>query len=224
MKKFFILSQNLPLKWKTILIELQISVEIFSYWYGSGILVKEIDIIKFLNAMGLEVEYQIMTSTQDVYRLTTKSVRSVIPKVHVARWRGCQKAASFKSVTEEILLPYLKKNIIIDVPHNWPTKLADDGCLHILLWSSPVGWSNIIPPQKIWGVSVPCRDKSMLFSNNGFLITDNISGYKIGELLRNCLYIYHDICHVGTKSEVVLYQKILEKSLNYFKLIQNPTS
>lgn len=216
MKKFFIPLYELPIDWKFNLQQNNVKWASFNYWYGKGILVDEANLKTLLNVFNFRVQEQLMTSNKNIFRLNLNNCTSKINAVYVSGWRSPFKSDKFVSITKEILLPFVKKDIIISGPHNWPIQLLDDGCFHVLFWSSQVGWSQKLVPKEIWGIPSTCPSRAMLPSNKGYQIKDFQANYVVAEVTNSSIYIFHDICYKGVNSELTLYNKILENSITVF--------
>jgi hypothetical protein len=138
-------------------------------------------------------------------------------EVTINDWEG-KNDQDFKRVAEEILLPAVKTNVALHVPHGNARSPIYDGDFHIFFWSSPRGSNSIPPPSTIWETKVDCPDKSFLPSGRGVAICDNATGYAVAELVDNNLYIHHDLCHCGTPKELKIFGRLLTEVIQLIKI------
>lgn len=191
---------------------------------GVGFMFGESDLAQALRALNAEVASEEPTSYEGIVRATLRprsaeaAPAAPTPKpaatVTVASWEG-KNQSGFKKAIEEILLPVLGWDIILDVPHKSHCAPAQDGCFHIHIWSSPSGGNDQKIPRTMWGVGVSCRDDGFAPSGMGQAIVDN-ANWPVAELLGNedvgwDLYIHHDICHHGSDEETAIFRCLLEE-------------
>ncbi|MFA6097029.1 MAG: hypothetical protein WC788_05370 [Candidatus Paceibacterota bacterium] len=128
-------------------------------------------------------------------------------------WNGDGRS-KFVKATEEVLLPCLKKNIAIHVPHGGARRAESDGRFHIFIWSVLETGAKTVThsaPYKIWGIDVDFRTETFSPSGKGIVIYDDEFN-EIAELIDfNNLFIFYDICHRGTDREISIFKKILER-------------
>lgn len=183
-----------------------------------GIVIGRDDIDNALNVLGLDIESRTKTVYEGIEKISTVTIVGERSEkkdkkwtVEISDWDGYQ-SSEFKQITEEILLPVVKKNVHLSVPHAntaWPEKA---GSFHIFIWSSPDNEiSRQRPPVEIWGCRVDCRDKAFLPSGQGIPICDDATNYAVAELVGDNLYIHHDICEDGTSRELSIYRRLLEE-------------
>lgn len=132
-------------------------------------------------------------------------------------------APFYKSIMEHII-PVVERDVMISVPHGCMTEIPKDSSkFHIFLWST-VGRSGrdvrdvSNTPETMCGVSVSCRDTFTRKTSGGFEIIDDATGWVIGELFENALYIHHDITHQRRKAECTLFDAICKKAAEEFLL------
>lgn len=117
---------------------------------------------------------------------------------------------TFKEMIQKTLIPILRQNILLSVPHGFAQERFTENDFEIHIWSSKIGERNTKPPKKIFDIPVSCRD--LAFTDSGLeskKITSD--GWVVGELFDNTLYIHHDVCHTGDDDELKLFQKILDE-------------
>lgn len=156
--------------------------------------------------MDLEIEFLDATSYEGIEKV--RIFKRSNANVTIRGWEGKQQE-KFKKITEEMLLPVVKRNICLHVPHKDRVDPKKDGDFHVFIWSSPVRSQERNPPKTIWGYKVDCRDESFSSSGQGFAIYDG--DYAVAEIIGNNLYIHHDLCHEGTINELKIYRCLLEK-------------
>lgn len=177
----------------------------------AGLVVDDANIARFLKVLGAEIEVESATSYEGIVKISLKEgFHRPQYKVDIAVWNG-KNYEGFKKIAEEILLPVIKKNIGIDVPHKKVSFPLNDGRFFILFWSSPSGQVQKSPPTKIWGIDVDCRDQGFLPSGQGIPITDE-TGYAMAEIVENrLLYIHYDLCDRGSPQELAIFRRLLEE-------------
>jgi len=118
-----------------------------------------------------------------------------------------------KEIFEERLMPVVRKNIGITVPHAVKASTVTEGNTFIVhVWSSPVSAPDhgyVVPPQ-MWGIPVPCVDGSSLgiWADGNPVITEE--GDEVAAFDEYNLYIYFDAVETGSESEVAILEKIAE--------------
>jgi hypothetical protein len=139
-------------------------------------------------------------------------------RVIIDDWNGSNRS-EFKRLAEEILLPIIGTDVVITVPHGENSSPTRGKNFHIRIWSSPKGSKELRPPEKIWGYEVDCRDKGFRPTGEGVAIFDETSRWTVAELIGgNSLFIHHDLCHVGTESELRIFRKLLEEVVDTMTL------
>lgn len=212
MKNFFMQISNEKI---TELEEASIDFCIFTLDSSKGIIVDEENIKNALNILKMRIVTEDKTSYDGIFsvNLSTSSQADIATyfEVKIENWDG-KDSNAFKKITERILLPIIKKNITISVPHGCTIspKTGDDH-FYIWIWSSPEGKRYDSVPEKMWERNVACRDDGFLPSGQGISIEDKDTGWTVAEIVGDNLYIHHDICHYGKDSEKEIFSIILEK-------------
>jgi len=175
-----------------------------------GVVIDEDFFEKALSVLAKKVTNESKTEYEGLYRVTlVPAVDSTRHCVRIETWDGENKQA-FKAIIEEVLLPITKKNIIVYVPHGHSHTLSlGENEFYIAIWSSPAGDRCEVPPENLWGHKVSCRDSAFISTGQGFQIVDPETDYAVAELIENCLYIHHDICHHGDNYEFAIFRHIL---------------
>lgn len=193
----------------------------------AGVILEAEQIIQALQIIGAQVETEKPSSLEGILSLTllfepsetTQEEATSISKykIEVANWNG-RNRERFVAVAKEILLPVVKRDIIFHVPHNENFSPQNDRKFHIFIWSSPDGQSIQRSPETIWGISVDCRDNGFLASRRGIEIEDEETGWDVGELVENNLYIHHDLCHHGTDQEIEIFRRLCKEAVEKISL------
>lgn len=140
-------------------------------------------------------------------------------KVIVEDWNGYG-MEEFRTIAEEILLPLVKKDVVISVPHQYSHASRRGGNFYIWIWSTLDNNDSRTQdiPRKIWGIEVDCRDAGFKPSGKGVPILDD-NNYAVAELVNgNNLYIHHDICNNGTQSESDIFRRLLKETVKQIVL------
>lgn len=181
-----------------------------------GLVVDQDSIARALAVFGAEVASETVTSIEGIVKVSVKGrgdVRAATVRastVTVESWNGMRKK-SFAQIAEEILLSAVMTDIVLHVPHQCVADPAGDGKFHIWIWSAPSNCGRAIPPEKIWEFTTDCRDEGYLPSGRGVPIVDARTGWAVGELVGNNLYIHHDLCHSGTDQELKIFRHLCEE-------------
>lgn len=136
-------------------------------------------------------------------------------RVSIESWRDADEGqARFIKAVREILLPAIKKDAIIHVPHESKARLIRDGRFHIFIWSTipENSASRVSPPEKIFGLTVDCMGGAFQPSGtaDGVVITDGHSDYAVAELFESNLFIHHHICCKGETREAEMFKRLLK--------------
>jgi hypothetical protein len=97
-------------------------------------------------------------------------------------------------------------------PKRARTPFKDD-FFHIHIWSAPHGKRVIVPPGRIWGKAVDCRNKAFGPTEVGVPLVDSDSEYVVGEIVANNLYVYHNLLSCYSDNEFDLFTLILEAAI-----------
>jgi len=139
----------------------------------------------------------------------------------VGDWNGNGKS-NFCQVAKNRLAKKILQDVRIHIPHGKNHRLINDSYFHIFIWSSPPVKSGGLAqaPQKLWDIDVDSRDAGFGFSGMGKSI--NYQGYSVAELIDNCLYIHHDVCHAGSRNELKIFALILDETVKALELPEMP--
>ncbi|MFC1656529.1 hypothetical protein ACFL14_00995 [Patescibacteria group bacterium] len=145
-------------------------------------------------------------------------------------WDGRLHSSEVCKAIKEILLPIVKKDISVSLPHSRHQEPeSDDEMFHIYLWSAPPYVEKIdkhhdafYAPKRLYEIDVNCRDSGFMGrSENGIPFYDYDHQYLIAELVGDNLYIRHDICHCGSNREIRIFCHILQEVAEYLSLGHN---
>jgi len=211
MKSFFI---ALDERAKQKLQKAEIAICDFQLDDKEGVVVEENILPAVLEALKAEISSKTKTSFEGIVEIGISAITVSEDKfsVSIEKWNG-ENSNSFKKLAQEILVPVIKRNVVISVPHGETKKPIADGRFRVWIWSSPSGSHNQSTPKEMWGVRVDCADNSFAPSGEGVAITD-LNGWPAAELIEETnLYIHHDICHHGTDRELEIFRHILEETV-----------
>lgn len=177
----------------------------------NGLAFPEEDKARALEILGLSGASLVETSTDQrgVFLLEMRT-SAAVGTVEVHDWDGKNRSAFVKTI-EDILVPAVG-DVVLAVPHGRKAKPAIGRGFHIHIWSSPAGSKDIMPPKEIWGIGVNCRDEGFGPSGQGTAIVDPDTGWAVGELVGNNLYVHHDLCHSGTDNEIRILRRLCEEA------------
>lgn len=142
---------------------------------------------------------------------TSARASAAVGAVKVVTWNG-QNKTGFVRAVREILVPVVG-DVVLTVPHGENAAPMSNGKFHIHIWSSPSGKQSSMPPKMIWGIEVNCRDSGFTTSGQGTAIIDPSTGWAVGELVGDNLYIHHDLCHEGTDWEIEIFRRLLKETV-----------
>ncbi len=190
----------------------------------TGEVVDQDNLQSALSALGVAVAGEYETPLEGIVRVELRpregqedssSYSSPLPQneVEVRSFNSERSNASdyFKKVVEDILLPAIQQDAVLDVPHGKSREPANDGLFWIWIWSGILPKRDGQAPSKIWGIPVSCRDAGFQPSGQGVPIVDPETGYAVAELVENNLLIHHDICHHGSRDELSIFRRLLEE-------------
>jgi hypothetical protein len=191
-----------------------------------GVVVDQENLVRALEILDAHITGEVKTSLDGIVMVKLKkgfvappadATEDIAPlaanKVSIRSWDGEGKSGFVRAI-EEILLPYLKVDVELAVPHGKSLKATDDGKFHIRIWSSPKGERTASPPEVIWGIKTGCMDEGYRPTGKGIAIIDPASGWAVAELVGgNNLYVHHDICHYGTDNELSVFRRLLEETV-----------
>lgn len=182
---------------------------------AEGVVVDEDTLPQVLAVLGAAAAAECTTSIEGIVRLELKprtqaaATEALNFRVTVADWSGNNQSGFIKIA--EVLVPAVRADIVLSVPHKKIVAPASDGKFHVFFWSAPADAGFKRTPDKIWGVAVDCRDDSFLPSSQGVVFKDVETGWAVGELVGNNLFIHHDLCHHGTDGELTIFRRLCEE-------------
>lgn len=215
MANFFISENCLPLQWQKAfaLPPKYIYTNNFNHQSGYFITPQVLKLLK--KKFALEVTSQQKTKNATVNQVFLQPIGTKKYNVFTTQWNGFNEQF-FKEITETILLPSIKQNITLYVPHGISHLLFDDSNFHIHLWGNITGkFIKNFTPSRMFNTLVCCNSDALAPSKKGVALIDVTTNYVVAEIYKRELFILHDICHTGKEEELVLYSIILNK-LKYF--------
>lgn len=181
-----------------------------------GVVIEETHIPRTLELLSAEISSESATTLEGIFVLVLRATTPAEPArsantVSVESWDG-EKEEKFMAVAQEVLLPVVKRDVQLSVPHKKTVAPASDGKFHVFFWSAPAGQTvGPKPPEKIWGIATACRDEAFLPSGQGVPIVDTQTGWVVAEMVGNNLYVHHDLCHYGKDSELQIFRRLCEE-------------
>lgn len=191
-----------------------------------GIIIEGETLARTLRILNAEVKAQKETELEGLIEIelkkTSKKSADEGHGVSIGEWNGGSHRGQFKRAAEEILLPVILTDIIIEVPHAKTREPILGTQFYIWIWSSPSGDNEdrLKLPETIFGTKVDCRDTGYKSTGQGRAIIDPETGWTVAELVGNNLYIHHDICHRGTGGELAIFHRLLGEVV--FELTASP--
>jgi hypothetical protein len=113
-----------------------------------------------------------------------------------------------KSLIKEILTPAVRADVFVKQCQGVPQEPLEDGMFHVFFQSAPLGTASINTPDRLFGYRVLKAETVFLPSGRGTPICDP-SGFQIGELVGNNLYIYADLIHYASSRGAALLASLL---------------
>ena len=168
-------------------------------------------------------------------KIETVAVSSVSPassfSAKIVSWNGDYNKENCKKAVNEILVPVLKTNVNIVVPHGNMNKPANKE-FTIHFWSSPEntseGAERVKASTKMWGFELPCKDpgENLCFPEleSGFSIMQSPEGDYVACMDKHNLYIFSDLCHTGHSNEDKIFREILKTTVGLYTDAIKPVS
>jgi len=179
---------------------------------------------KIEEVLGLEVDSVAETNYEGIKEVIMTKVKKGKKEVVVDKWFRDSSSDRFKQITEEVLLPAVKRGVRLICPNGniseehlgCSPKRGNSALFRVYIWTTPfveIRWSG--SPHRIWGIPVACSGKwneprSMKSDlDEAFLIKDG--DYVVARLYKNDLYILHN-CAYGDDNSLKIYRRILEEA------------
>ena len=182
-----------------------------------GVVIAENELGAAMLTLGLQARGEDETTLPGVVLLKFKRGQAVgrpgetlLPKVVIASFNG-NNVDGFKALVERALLPVVKRDIMVTVPHGSVVEPVLDDRFYVHIWSAARGDKEADVPSEMWGIDVDCTDDGFSPTGRGQNICDD-TGQPVGELVnRSVLYIFHDAVHEGSENELAILEKIFEE-------------
>ena len=121
-----------------------------------GVVVEEAEVTRALKILGARVLEETPSSLDGIislalqFRDETGATTQVPYKRYGVKWTSWdgQNQKNFTQVVEEILVPAVRTDVVMSVPHGKSVAPVSDGKFHILIWSAPAGQASATPPRK----------------------------------------------------------------------------
>lgn len=151
-------------------------------------------------------------------RIISNAQRATIKPGIFDSFNGMNKEA-FKQIIADVFAPYTSYTCIdMRAVHDTVRTSSAYGVFYIYINAAPTGSNDVTLPAVIFDVPIATRTKAYECSWSGLPIVDPRTGYIVGELVENNLYIHHNIAELGTQEEQLLFRRILEKTLNLLSM------
>lgn len=111
-------------------------------------------------------------------------------------------------LVRDILLPVVKRNVIVKNMQGANAFPAEDGSFRIYFNSSPQGSASLSVPDRLWGVRLLKKGNAFPPSALGLPLVDD-SGFVLGELVDNNLYFHQEYMLYGCQMEAALLARLL---------------
>jgi hypothetical protein len=113
-----------------------------------------------------------------------------------------------RSLVKDIILPASQCDVDVTHCHGGTRPPITDGNFHIFVQSSPSGAAFLDAPESLWGYRLLKKEKAFAPSALGLPIVDD-SGFIVGELLNQNLYLHSEFIQFGTPVEAALLGRLL---------------
>jgi len=168
----------------------------------------------------------IIKVAQIVYRDGTPSVAGRDPStIRIVNWGHIRGgvvsnpvADGWLKICREILVPVIKRDVTIDVPHNSRSIVPNtlESMFKIHVWATPEardgGEPSYDPPRILWGMELQTRDAmdGVPWTEGIDVCSPEYPERPIAGFDENNLYIYSDLCHNNSPREVEIFKKIIQ--------------
>lgn len=186
------------------------------------LLINSVDSEKMATVLGTDILFTRDTAFTGISELILANApESNTFEINISHWDGSDSNIEpFKKAVEDILIPVIKKNVIMTVPHSQMMEPFNDEFYHIHLWSGPTPrGSRNRDRNTIFGIPVACPSTYGHYEGVGEPIMDD--DYLVALVMEDNLYINHDIVHTGERTEIRIFKEILKRAV---KLIKEETS
>ncbi|HEY9786786.1 MAG TPA: hypothetical protein V6D17_15395 [Candidatus Obscuribacterales bacterium] len=112
------------------------------------------------------------------------------------------------SLIREILTPAVNSDVLITNMRGTNQIPLDGDTFRIFFNCSPSGQTVLDVPERLWGYRLLKRGPAFAPSALGLPIVDD-SGFIVGELIDNNLYLHQEYIHYGSKLEAALMARLL---------------
>lgn len=186
-----------------------------------GIAVDEENMSPLLQVLGVKIISEEKTDMEGIVKVKLgkgeKAAEINVPeiekeyKVSIDEERGgWDGTEAFLDILKEVLLPVVKKDILICSLGGRKRIPVRDDKFHVFCWSSSSEGITSTPPETMWGHGVSCRTESPTFTGQGIPITTE-EGWNVAELVGDNLYIFHHISHYGKEEENAIFRRICQE-------------
>ncbi len=136
----------------------------------------------------------------------------------VSSWEGQMDKDFVRESVAKILIPEIRDNVKIVVPHGYGFVRADFkgrfAGLFLAIWSGPIHQTERCP-DTAWGINIRCKDNIFSYHSNGsnIPIIDPGTDTVLGEINDRILYMYSDFIHTEDESQRYIIIRFLEEAV-----------
>ena len=125
---------------------------------------------------------------------------------------GRWKRRRLAGLIDEVLMPVVKKDIVVHLRRGNTANPATDGKFHLHLFSTPANVAGgITMPERLMGAPVGRGTTAYGASGTGVPLIEPLTNFAVGELVDNNLYVHLDLVQAGFRAKVGLLHRILQQ-------------
>jgi hypothetical protein len=123
--------------------------------------------------------------------------------------------AVLNALTEQLLAPGVRMDVVVSNAKGTHREPVSDGRFHVFFHSSPMGERNVATPSSMFGIQLAVGETAFWPSGAGVAIADD-TGFLLGELVGNNLYLHAQLLHTGIRNEARLLSFVMLAALREF--------
>lgn len=126
--------------------------------------------------------------------------------------KGKWKRRRLSGLIDEVLMPVVKKDIVVHLRRGNPANPAADGKFHLHVFSTPTNVAGgITLPERLMGAPLGRGTTAYGASGTGVPLIEPLTNFAVGELVDNNLYVHLDLVQAGFKPKAGLLHRILQQ-------------
>ncbi|HSI21061.1 MAG TPA: hypothetical protein VLA04_05185 [Verrucomicrobiae bacterium] len=134
-------------------------------------------------------------------------------------WRSETNSDRVITQLREHLAPFTKRDIVLHGRRAETYYPEEDSLFHVVLWGSPQEGASNQAPNRMWGFGVTHRNNAFLPSGRGLAITDQETGWAVGELVEErILYVHHNASYEGGTNEAKILERTFQEAAKLLKM------